>query len=153
MSIAPAILIVRTVSVEKLSPVIEACAARWPGRAIHVASTPGRAGELRQDGRIHRVIEYTAETNGFDRPLTVEETVAALVIPVGNQHGCGYANVIRACNGIRAAERYLASHCSVLKRMSRLRWALKWRLERALALPACWVARWWAHRILDRNAA
>ena len=90
------VLIVRTVSVEKLSGVLDACTASWPGHPLVVVSSPGREGELHADSRIAEVVTYAIGPAGFSTPITYPARLAAVVVPVANRGGSGYANVMRA---------------------------------------------------------
>ncbi|HLP07708.1 MAG TPA: hypothetical protein VK178_06050 [Opitutaceae bacterium] len=138
------VLIVRTVSVEKLSAVLDACRSRWPEHPLVVVTNPGRLGELRADPRIAEVVSYATGADGFSEAIEYPEPLAAVVVPVGNRDGSGYANVMRACCGLRPASWYLASYSRTLIPVTRSGWSLRWWTEILLGYPARWLGRCWA---------
>ena len=140
--IAP-ILIIRTVSIEKLSSVIDACHTRWPGHPIVVVSNPGRIGELRLDPRIEDIIPYFMGLKGFDKPILISTKFEAVVVPIANRRGSGYANVLRACRKLKASTWFLASYSRQLKSISRFKLSLFWRTELALGYFTHWLGRIW----------
>jgi hypothetical protein len=142
------ILIVRTVSVEKLSPVLDACATRWPGHPLIVVSSPGRGSELRTDPRVTEIIPYATGAEGFAAPIVCEHALEAVVVPVANRGGSGYANVMRACRRLDTRTWFLASYARELFHLSPAAWSRRWRVELALAVPARWLAWVWSHWIL-----
>ncbi len=139
-----AILIVRTVSVEKLSAVLEACRSRWPDPPLVVVTNPGRSAELRADLRIAEVVPCATGADGFGEMITYPGRLAAVVVPVVNRGGSGYANVLRACRNLRPANRYLASYGRNLIAVTRLGWALRWRTVIMLGYPARGIGWLWA---------
>lgn len=141
------ILIVRTVSVEKLSPVLDACVARWPEHPLVVVTSPGREGELRLDPRIAAIVPYAMVAAGFSAPIEYASPVEAVVVPVANRGGSGYANVLRACRRLRATSWFLASYSRTLTPVSRCGWAWRWRSELALGYPARWLGCIWSAAI------
>jgi hypothetical protein len=127
------ILIVRTVSVEKLSPVLDACRAQWPEHPLFVVTTAARAGELRADPRIAEVISHGgAVGGGFDAPIASEHALEAVVVPVANRGGSGYANVLQACRNLRARTWFLARYSRELVELSARAWTWRARRERLL---------------------
>jgi hypothetical protein len=144
------ILIVRTVSVEKLSPVLDACRARWPQHPLLVVSSPARGSELRADLRIAEIIPYETGATGFVAPIACEHALEAVVVPVGNRGGSGYANVLRACRELRTQRWFLAAYSRDLTELTPSAWRARWRTELALQAPASWLARIWAWWILRR---
>ncbi len=146
------ILIVRTVSVEKLSAVLEACRTRWPEHPLVVVTNPGRVGELRTDPRIAEVRALAVGSGGFGEAITYPERLAAVVVPVGNRNGSGYANVLRACRTLRADGWFLASYAQTLRPLTRWGWSWRWRLELGLGYPARWLGGCWAAWIRRRLA-
>lgn len=146
------ILVVRTVSVEKLSPVLDACRTRWPDRPILVVTNPTRGSELRTDARITEIIPYDTGAAGFVAPIRCEHALEAVVVPVANRGGSGYANVMRACRRLDARSWFLASYSRELQELSRRRWSWRWRTELGLAVPCRWLSRIWGFTI-RRNVA
>jgi hypothetical protein len=142
------ILIVRTVSVEKLSPVLDACAARWPGHPLLVVSSPGRGSELRTDPRVTEIIPYATGAEGFVVPILCEHALEAVVVPVANRGGSGYANVMRACRALDTRTWWIASYARDLLELSPAAWSRRWWRELALAVPARWIGRAWGCWIL-----
>ncbi|BET66029.1 hypothetical protein ASA1KI_09470 [Opitutales bacterium ASA1] len=145
------VLVVRTVSVEKLAAVLDACRARWPDRPILVVTNPARATELRDDPRIHAVVPHDTTDDGFTRPIAYDHPLEAVVVPVANRGGSGYANVLRACRDLDARSWFLASGASTLTGLSRGRWAWKWRSELLLERLVGSPARLW-RRLLVRSS-
>lgn len=138
------ILIVRTVSVEKLAPVLDACAGRWPAHPILVVTSPAHGSELRADPRITEIIPYETGTIGFGAPIQCEHALEAVVVPVANRGGSGYANVMRACRALETRSWYLARYARDLTELSRSAWTRRWRMElalRRLARPIAWLWR------------
>lgn len=142
------ILVVRTVSVEKLSPVLDACRTRWPHSPIFVVTNPARGSELRTDTRIAEIIPYATGAEGFVTPITCDHTLEAVVVPVGNRGGSGYANVMRACRALRARTWFLASYSRELTELRNAQWAWRWRREFLLQVPARALAWLWAKWLL-----
>ena len=73
----PTVLILRTVSVEKLDGVLVACAERWPAARLLVLSNPGRKAELETDPRVAEVISVDLGPAGFDGSLRVDRSFDA----------------------------------------------------------------------------
>jgi hypothetical protein len=132
------------VSVEKLSAVLESCRTRWPERPLVVVTNPGRADELRADPRIAEVRSLAVGSGGFGEAIEYPERLAAVVVPVGNRNGSGYANVLRACRTLRAESWFLASYAKTLSPLTRWGWSCRWRLELGLGYPARWLGGCWA---------
>ena len=153
MNTALPVLIVRTVSVEKLSPVLDACAARWPGHPLLVVSSPGRGSELRTDPRVTEIIPYATGAEGFVAPIVCEHVLEAVVVPVANRGGSGYANVMRACRGLDTRTWWVASYARELLELSSAAWSRRWRMELALAVPARLLAIAWRVLLLARGRA
>lgn len=138
----PAVLILRTVSVEKLDGVLSACRAQWPDARLVVVSNASRRAEILADARVSEVIAVDLDGEGFSRPLALTPAFAAVVVPVGNRTGAGYANVLRAATGCNAREFYVASYAVTLRRRSR--WQVRVlvlfeALILACSLPPAWL--------------
>ena len=144
------VLVVRTVSVEKLSGVLDSCRLRWPENPIAVLTNPGREGELSLDERIDRVVSQPASSSGFSSPVQYGGEVEALVVPVANRFGSGYANVLKACRFIPANARFIASYAHELQEVSPLLWSFRWRWESVLQKPSGAIARIWSRRIVGQ---
>lgn len=141
------VVILRTVSVEKMSPVLEACAARWASSPIWVVSNAGRADEMRNDKRVTEVI--VIQTGDFSSPVSVDTLAEAVVVPVANEGGSGYGNVLAVSLAISAKSFFICSRCRVLFELGRGGFASKARLERFWGWGARLFAGFWADRILD----
>jgi hypothetical protein len=137
------ILIVRTVSVETLSPVLDACAARWPGHPLIVVSSPGRSSELRTDPRVTEIIPYATGAEGFAAPIVCEHALEAVVVPVANRGGSGYANVMRACRALDTRTWWVASYARELLELSPAAWSRRWRVEAMLTRTSRVLAHAW----------
>jgi hypothetical protein len=137
------VLVVRTVSVEKLSPVLDACRAHWPGHPLIVVTSPARGSELRTDPRITEIIPYATGAEGFVAPIRSEHALEAVVIPVANRGGSGYGNVLRACRDLAAQRWFLASYSRELTELTRAGWTRRWCVEALLAIPARLLGRLW----------
>ena len=122
------ILIVRTVSVEKLSSVFDSCAMRWPRHPVLVVTSPTRYDELRADSRISEIVLYATRTTGFSEPIACDRELEAVIVPVANRGGTGYANVMRACQNLNTRSWFLASSCRDFTELTRGAWARRWRL-------------------------
>ena len=138
----------RTVSVEKLSPVLDACRARWPQHPLLVVTNAARGSELRSDPRITEIIPYATGAEGFGTPIPCDHELEAVVVPVGNRGGSGYANVMRACRALRTCSWFLASYSRDLRELSPRAWTWRCRRESWLQLPARLLAWLWAAWIL-----
>jgi hypothetical protein len=125
------ILVVRTVSVEKFSPVLDACHTRWPHHPLLVVTNSTRGSELR-----------------MVTPIPCDHALEAVVVPVGNRGGSGYANVMRACRDLRARTWFLAAYSRELNELTAQQWTRRWRTEFALQVPARWLAWGWARLII-----
>lgn len=145
------ILIVRTVSVEKLAPVLDACRARWPHHPLIVVTSPARGSELRTDPRIAEIIPYATGAAGFVAPIRCDHVLEAVVVPVGNRGGSGYANVLRASRELRARTWFLASFSRDLQELSAAAWRWRWQREVLLQIPAHWLGSLWAWWWLRRS--
>lgn len=148
----PPVLIVRTVSLEKLSAVLDACRTRWPDRPLWVVTSPGRAGELKRDPRVAGLVPYTMGPGGFDAPIAFPGEAEAIVVPTANWRGAGYANVLRAARTVAVRQRFLASYARELVGVSRAGWAWRWRSELALGAIARWLGRRWSAALLREFA-
>jgi len=134
------VVIFRTVSVEKMSPVLDACGAKWQGHPLWVVSSPSRVGELNLDGRVDRVLKYEGVAAGFDRPLKQDLKAVAVVVPVANKGGSGYGNVLRVAAGIRSTSFCLCSRCRLIEESGRIEFLRKALLEAALRFVSRWIA-------------
>lgn len=144
------IVILRTVSVEKMSPVLDVCRERWPSAPLWVVSSPSRFDEMKRDVRVDRAISYRGQS-GFSCPVTLETglSVAAVVVPTANENGSGYGNVLGAALGVEASEYYLCSRCRKLRSLGRTGFVLRARAERTLGFLASTVSGYWAERTLE----
>jgi hypothetical protein len=144
------LLIARTVSVEDLGPLLDACRDRWPSARCCVLTSPNRRDELSSDPRIDEVIDYSTTTAGFAIPWNDGRDYAALVVPVRNSEGWGYGNVWEALAGVSAASHWMAAWGQKLSPVSLRRMLFRARSERFLR-SACWSAAWaLAHLFLLR---
>lgn len=141
------IIVFRTVSVEKMSPVLEACAARWATSPIWVVSNAGRADEMRNDKRVSEVI--VIQSGDFSSPVEVDTLAEAVVVPVANEGGSGYGNVLAASLAISAERFFICSRCRALSELGRAGFSSKARLERFCGWGARLFAGYWAERILE----
>lgn len=138
-----AVLIYRTVSIEKMDAVLTACRTRWPQAPLAVLSSPNRQVELLADPRVAEVVPVALGTEGFPADLGLTRTFAAVVVPLGNRRGSGYANVFAAARHCRAEGHFLAPYCSELQPISVAGLWLRSTSETlllALALPFAWLA-------------
>lgn len=142
------VLVVRTVSVEKLSMVLDACVSRWPERSIWILTTPARLTEVSRDVRVGGVIEYRSVEGGYWEKTVIEKRFISVVVPVANEGGSGYANVLRACSRIETEAFYICSRCKLLVELSSSEFNRRWRLELALASMFRFLGKYWASRIL-----
>jgi hypothetical protein len=136
------VLILRTVSVEKLDGVLAACRERWPAARLVVLTNPGRQAELEADERIAEVVPHALGPVGFDRSVRLARRFDIVVVPVGNRGGSGYANVICAALNCPAREYFLAAHARDLRAVPRWRLRLSVAGESlllALSLPPAWL--------------
>lgn len=148
MALAP-VIILRTVSVEKLSTVLDLCNARWPNHALHVLTSANRAGELKQDHRVSRVTAYPNEDAGFASLLTrIQGPATSIVIPIGNQTGCGYGNVFQAIPWLITQHYFLAPYCQSLIKTTRLQLNLKSKTEQWLTQVCHPLSQFLTKRIL-----
>jgi hypothetical protein len=118
------VLIFRTVNVEKMALVLAACCARWPAAAIVVLSSPNRRAELAADPRIAEVVDVPIGPDGFPPRLPMDRRFDAVVVPIGNRGGSGYANALKAARRCAADEYFVMPYASSLQRISR---AWLWR--------------------------
>ena len=142
MSEAHTVLILRTISVEKLDGVLNACRDTWPEAKLVVLTNPGRKAELEADARIAEVLTVDLGASGFDRRLRVGKSFDTVVVPIGNRNGSGYANVLQAARQVRASHYYVAAYARDLRPMSRMRLTFLAAWENtilALCLPLAWV--------------
>lgn len=153
MSTAESILIFRTVSIERMDAVLAACRFQWPDTPIAVLSTPGRRAELLADPRVNEVIPLEIGTDGFPPHVPLVRSFAAVVVPLCNRHGTGYANVLSAARRCRARRRFLAAYGSELREVSR---GTLWRrvaVETALLALARPIAALAARLLVPNDAA
>lgn len=153
MSTVESILIFRTVSIERMDAVLAACRLRWPDTPIAVLSTPGRRAELLADSRVAEVIPIELGADGFPPRLRLDRSFAAVVVPLGNHEGSGYANVLSAARRCRARGHFLAAYGSELREVSR---GALWRrvaLETALLALARPFAALAAALLVPNDAA
>lgn len=126
------ILIIRTVSIEKLSQVIASCKEQWPFHPVWVLTLPGREGELEVDSRINRVIVFPSETGEFQGYYETPDYFEVLAIPTVNHSGWGYANVYRALSTIHTRQVFRVAYCkrwirtSYFRLMARCLWEMSW---------------------------
>ncbi len=142
------ILIVRTVSVEKISEALDLCLEKWPGHPLIVATTANRSKELANDNRIDRLEIVDTGPRGYDRIFHLEEHLEAVVFPIGNKNGSGYGNVFRAFSSLCARNFYMSPYCRDFRSMGRLRLKLKYGTELALEELLSVFGRIWAQRLI-----
>ncbi len=131
------VLVFRTVSIEKLDIVIEACRLRWPDTKFVVASNSGRCKELLSDPRISKVIEVKTGLKGFHKKLKIKQSFSAVVIPISNRYGAGYGNVFAASSRCNTTNWFVMPYASRLKRVSYLTLRLLTIIENMILL-ICW---------------
>ena len=139
----PNIIIVRTVSIERLSQVLDCCRMARPEGRFRVVTSPNRVHELESDPRIAGVLPVQLGGNGFEKPIDLTGEVEATVFPVGNLSGAGYANVFAAFLKIKTRRLYLSPRCTTLVEMSRfaLRRKVAWEcLLRSVCRPLAAIA-------------
>jgi len=141
------VLIVRSVSVEMLTAVLDACAARWPGHPILVVTNPARGSELRADPRIDEIIVYTMGVVGFSALIGCPHALESVVVPVANYSGSGYANVMRAARNLHTRSWFIASHARQLRELNERQWTRRWRTELMLEPLARSLGRLWSASI------
>jgi hypothetical protein len=137
------VLIFRTVSIEKMDAVLAACRARWPQAPLAVLSSPNRKAELLADPRVAEVVSVVLGPEGFPPRLGLSRRFAAVVVPLGNRRGSGYANVFTAARSCSTGGHFLARYCAELQSVSRTGLWLRSTAETlllALALPFAWLA-------------
>lgn len=127
------ILILRTVSIEKLSPVLDLCQDKWPGHPLYVATSENRVGELKTDPRIENVFPYQHDWADLKESSLIEENIHCVVIPIGNQRGSGYANVFESALALPTSHISLAPYCQSLLSISSKNMLIKCKLEQILA--------------------
>ena len=134
------VLIVRTISVEELGPLVEICRSTWRGANICVLTSPNRHREVAGIAGVDETIDYLEATGGFGMPWNDGRAYRALVIPVRNGSGWGYANVARALSTVNAASVRIAQWGRALKPVTLTGLELRSRVERgvrsACAAPA-----------------
>lgn len=143
------IIVIRTVSVEKMSPVLEACHRNWNGHDIWVVSNLGRAEEMRRDLRVARVIEN--RPGDYSRPLKMDTVFEAVVVPVANEGGSGYGNVFGAVLGMSSSSYWLCSRCRQLIPVSRGWFRYRKWMEVSLGRVARFFGDYWSDRILEKE--
>lgn len=139
------VLIVRTVSIEELGPLVAACRAQWPDAELAVLSSPNRRAEIAASAGVHDVIDYPAAVGGFGAPWTDGRSYDAVVVPVRNGSGWGYANVWQAIAPVEARSFWLAQWSRSLVRVSpagmRVRGWVERAVQRMAGPPAGWLAQ------------
>ena len=127
------VLVVRCVSVEKLSPVLDLCRTRWPCHRLEVCTSPNRVGELATDPRIDLIRTINVGVNGIRDPLPWSQSYESVVIPVGNRYGLGYGNVLRSVRRVETKAFYLAPYCGKLLPISLFRLQTSFLIEEGLS--------------------
>ncbi len=127
------ILIVRTVSVERLSTVLNCSLDRWPGHPIWVVTSQNRVGELVTDGRIDRVEGREGGYLNFGCRYESDTFYEAVVLPLANRKGSGYSNVLRSFSRVRCHGFFLSPFCRYLRPVSRTSLVLKAGIEEIIA--------------------
>lgn len=145
------VVIIRTVSVEKMSSVLDACKARWGDSPLWVVSSTGRVEEMRRDIRVTRVLSHDGGVEGFQKPVIVEYKFSSVVVPVSNEGGSGYGNVFRAASALESGDYFMCSRCRKLKLLGKSGFKWRARLESYLGLFARFFGEFWAESILDRS--
>ena len=139
---AQKVLLIRSVAVEKMDGALDACSLRWPDKEIVVITDFAGHPELMADSRVSDALVPNELANGFQGVWDTQEEVEAVVIPVGNENGVGYAKVFRFVSRVRAQEWYLASRATELKRVQFSTILKRVRVEwwaRVLLLPVSYV--------------
>lgn len=144
------ILIVRTVSVEKLSLLLDLCRQRWPEHPIWLVSSPNRVKELEDDARISKVIAHSLGPSGFDQPFVIEDTPEAVVFPLGNRRGGGYGNVFATFGSLKPGQFFLAPFGRELRPVSPLVLKVKYLIERGLHIVLDPLGKLTARRLYSR---
>ncbi len=144
------ILIVRTVSVEKLSPLLDLCRQRWPEHPIWLISSPNRVKELEDDARINKVIAHSLGPGGFEQPFAIEDTLEAVVFPLGNRRGGGYGNVFATFGSLRPGQYFLAPYGRELRPVSPIVLKVKYLIERGLQIVLDPLGKLTARRLTFR---
>ena len=144
------ILIVRTISVEKLSPLLDLCRQRWPEHPLWLVSSPNRVKELEDDARIGKVIPRTLGPGGFEQPFVIEDTPKAVIFPLGNRRGGGYGNVFAAFVGLRTGQFFLAPYGRELRPVSPIVLKVKCLIERVLQKALTPLGKLTARRLTSR---
>jgi len=98
---SPPILIVRLIPLEPLAAAIATCKAQWPESDIHVVTREVRAAELRDIEAIDLVIPIVVPAGGFQSFFNSPVEYAAVIFPVGNRSGLGYARTFLAFSQIQ----------------------------------------------------
>lgn len=132
MSDKKPILVVRSVSLEKLSAVLNACIYKWPEHPVYVVSSLNRIAELELDDRVNKALACEVGAEGFRKPFAWDEPLEAVVFPIGNRSGGGYANVFKAFSQLKTKAFYCAAFCQELYPMSTFRLLLKCAVELSL---------------------
>ncbi|MBN2319612.1 MAG: hypothetical protein JXR49_11070 [Acidobacteria bacterium] len=144
------ILIVRTINVEEMGPLLDACRSRWPSARICVLTSPNRREELCSDGRIGEAIEYSASGSGFGSPWNDGRDYDALVVPIRNARGWGYGNVWESVAAVTAKSFWVAAWSHNLRSVSLRRMLFRARMERFLGFACGIGARGFAYLFLLR---
>lgn len=145
------ILIFRTVNVERMAGVVGACRTRWPSASLVVLSSPNRRAEMLADPRVAEVLDLPFGPDGFPPRVDLGRRVDAVVVPLGNQRGSGYGNVLDAARRCVARDCFVMPYAASLTRVSR--WWL-WRTvaaEQALLAVSYPLARLAALLLLPRT--
>ena len=144
------ILIVRTINVEEMGPLLDACRLHWPSARICVLTSPNRREELRSDGRIGEVMEYKSPGSGFESPWNDGRTYKAMIVPVRNARGWGYGNVWKSLAPVKASSFWVAAWSHNLRSVSLRRMLFRARMERFLGFLCGIGARGLAYLFLLR---
>ena len=125
------VLIVRSVSIEKISVVIDLCQHKWPGNPVYIVTAgAGRKHECLADSRVCEVLVHNSLDGAYAGRFESVLNFEAIVFPVENGSGVGYANIFKCFSFVNTQGYYLSEFCSNLKTMSKLRLKLKvsWEL-------------------------
>lgn len=144
------IVIFRTVSVEKMSPVLNACQERWLDHPIWIVTSRNRVEEMERDVRVERSIPFDGAM-GFERPFSLDAKAEAVVVPTANKWATGYGNVLNAALGVDASTYYICSRCRTLLAFGKSGFMWRARRERFLIGLARVFSGFWAERILERD--
>lgn len=144
-------VIFRTVSIEKLSSVLDLCQQQWADSRIIVISSQNRIAELECDDRVAQALPLSDQQPYFATALrALNRQVENLVIPTGNQGGAGYENIFQGLNSGLARACYLAPYCRSLQPVSYIHLRIKVGINQAATLVTYPLAALWARQMIKK---